>query len=182
MGDVGGGVADGTANGLLTSDTGPYFIFLITFGSAFAFIGANIAFRQIATAGLLRNVLVLLMMILVWILWTVVSLLISRGSSQSQSALFGAWIQRVSLSISALMSGLMYLYVDDYLKHTSIVDGMSLAESILYILGGFMLLAAIQTFFHPFASVELTLLAERLRLLKGHVVAADEDDAQGKRK
>ena len=137
-------------------DTFDQMMFVVTLNSVLGTIGAGIVFRLFVAASLTRRIDVIMLVLVVWIAWTFVYLMVARSILQSASKTWSNFLKRFIINVTYVVTFFTYLYLDDLIRNTTLMTGMSAAEALVYVIGGLMLLSAIQSLFEYYAVFELT--------------------------
>jgi hypothetical protein len=137
------------------ADTFDQMMLIVTLGTILGSVGANILFRQMISAGLARRIEVSILVALIWLVWTMLAMLANKSIALSPSKAWSTYIKRLMVNMTYLLTVFAYLYLDDFIRNTSLAD-MSPAEAILMSFGGLLVIAAVQTLFEYFAVFEAT--------------------------
>lgn len=130
-------------------------LLLYTLTTIFSSLAALIAFRQMVTLQFTRRIDVFLVLLIAWLVWTLSFVFFSRSAMRSAPQLFGVLVNRLITTSTTVFSIIFYFYCDDMIKHTTLVSGMTPAETFVVIVLTIMSLATVQTLFGAYAIFDL---------------------------
>jgi hypothetical protein len=137
-------------------DTYDQMMFIITLNSILGSVGAGLIFRVFTAKELTRRLDVIIAVILGWLVWTFVYIMVARSILLSPSKTWSTFVKRLVVNTTYVVTVFAYLYLDDFVRTATLASGMSVAEALVYVFGGIMLLSALQSLFEYYAVFELT--------------------------
>lgn len=143
-------------------------VLVITFNTILGTIGARIVFRQIVVNGLDRQFEVMVALLVAWVLWTYFYVVVGRALKFNHRrqhhgnkvevlppSLVADWVGRLATNFTYVFTMIFFFYTNDFVDHTTLVYGMSLAQATVYVVGGILIISTLQTLLQNIALFHL---------------------------